>query len=100
MQEKSSQPNFTSQTLNGVYEIYDSKVNLYIEARFEKGVMHGQYKEYFDKEKKKLHLEGRYEDGMKQGVWTTYSRKGSVEGVAIFNKGELLERTLYDFEEK
>ncbi|MCX8093525.1 MAG: hypothetical protein N3E50_05090 [Candidatus Goldbacteria bacterium] len=92
--------NFPSQTLTGVFEIFDSKKNIYIEARFERGIMHGSYKEYFDKEKKKLHLEGRFEDGMKQGVWTTYNRKGKVEGVAIFNKGELLERTLYDFEEK
>jgi antitoxin component YwqK of YwqJK toxin-antitoxin module len=99
-ENKPQQSNFPSQTLNGVYEIFDSRTNVYIEAKFERGIMHGSYKEYFDKEKKKLHLEGRFEDGMKQGVWTTYNRKGKVEGVAIYNKGELLERTLYEFEEK
>ena len=45
-------------------------------------------------------MEGRYEEGMRQGVWTEFDRNGKVEGVEIFNKGELLERTLYEDEEE
>jgi len=98
-EKKKSQPGFALHTLNGTHEIFDPRGNVFVEARFEGGVMHGIYREFFDEEKKKPRAEGRYEDGMKQGVWTAYSRKGAVEGVEIFNRGELLERTLYDVEE-
>jgi antitoxin component YwqK of YwqJK toxin-antitoxin module len=98
-EKKRSQSNFALHTLNGVHEIFDPRGNIFVEARFEGGVMHGIYKEYYDEEKKRLKIEGRYEDGMKQGVWTTYRKKGIVEGVEIFNQGEILERTLYDDEE-
>jgi antitoxin component YwqK of YwqJK toxin-antitoxin module len=100
MEKKKSQHSFSTHTLNGVHEIFDSRGNVFVEARFESGVMHGLYKEFFDEEKKKLKTEGRYEDGMRQGVWTAYTRKAEVEGIEIFNKGELLERTLYDDEEE
>ncbi len=98
-EKKRSQANFAMHTLNGVHEIFDPRGNVFVEARFEGGVMHGPYREFFDEEKKKLRTEGRYEDGMRQGVWTSYTRKNKVEGVEIFNKGELMERTLYDDEE-
>jgi antitoxin component YwqK of YwqJK toxin-antitoxin module len=98
-EKKRAQSNFALHTLNGIHEIFDPRSNAYVEATFEGGVMHGQYREFFDEEKKKLKTEGRYEDGMRQGVWTAYTRKSRVEGVEIFNKGELLERTLYDDEE-
>jgi len=86
-------------TLNGTHEIFDPRGNVFVQARFENGIMHGAYKEFYDDEKKNLCLEGRYEDGMKQGVWTGFDRNGKVDGVEIFNKGELLERTLYEDEE-
>lgn len=98
-EKKRSQANFAMHTLNGVHEIFDPRGNVFVEARFEGGVMHGLYREFYDEEKKKIRVEGRYEDGMRQGVWTAYTRKNKVEGVEIFNKGELLERTLYDDEE-
>jgi antitoxin component YwqK of YwqJK toxin-antitoxin module len=98
-EKKNKQSNFALHTLNGLHEIFDPRGNVFVEARFEGGVMHGVYKEYFDEDKKKIRVEGRYEDGMKQGVWTAYNRKAGVDGVEIFNKGEILERTLYDDEE-
>jgi len=97
MEEKK---NAMSHILNGLHETFDPRGNVFVQAKFENGIMHGAYKEYFDEEKKKLSIEGRYEDGMRQGVWTTYDRNGKVEGVEIFNKGELLERTLYEDEEE
>jgi antitoxin component YwqK of YwqJK toxin-antitoxin module len=86
-------------TLNGIHETYDPRGNIFVQARFENGVMHGIYKEFFDEERKKMKTEGRYEDGMRQGVWTMYDRRSRVESVEIFNRGEILERTLYDDEE-
>ncbi|HRU38732.1 MAG TPA: hypothetical protein P5511_02550 [Candidatus Goldiibacteriota bacterium] len=97
--KKKAQPGFGLHTLNGTHEIFDPRGNVFVEARFEAGVMHGPYREYFDAEKKKMRTEGRFEDGMRQGAWTYFSRKGAVEGVEIFNRGELLERTLYEGEE-
>jgi len=86
-------------TISGIQRIFDPRGNVFVEARFENGIMHGSYTEFFDEERKKISIEGRYEDGMKQGVWSSYNRRGKIEGVEIFNKGELLERTLYDGEE-
>lgn len=100
MEKKRIQPGFGLHTLSGVREIFDQRANLFVEARFEAGILHGLYREFFDEEKKKIKTEGRYEDGMRQGAWTSYTRKGKVEGVEIFNKGELLERTLNDDEEE
>lgn len=88
-----------SQVLNGIQEVYEPGRNLFIQARFENGVMHGAYREFYDEGRKKMRSEGRFEDGMKQGVWTMYDRRSRVESVVIFNRGEILERTLYDDEE-
>ena len=87
-------------TLNGRHETFDPRGNVFVEANFENGIMHGVYKEFFDENKKRIKIEGRYEEGMRQGVWTEYDREKKVEGVEIFNKGELLERTLYADEQE
>ena len=97
---KDKQKHTVSHTLNGQHDTFDPRGNVFVEANFENGIMHGVYKEFFDEHKKKLKVEGRYEEGMRQGVWTEFDRDGKVEGVEIFNKGELLERTLYEDEEE
>jgi len=86
--------------LNGTLEFFDPRGNVYVRASFENGMMHGIYREFFDEERKILKIEGRYEEGVRQGVWTEYNRSANVEGVEIFNRGELLERTLYEGEEE
>jgi antitoxin component YwqK of YwqJK toxin-antitoxin module len=92
------QNDFIVSTLNGIYDAYDSCLKLYKQAKFENGMLHGTYKEYFDEGKKQIKTEGRFESGMKQGVWSEYDKKGRIECVRIWNRGELLERTMYDDE--
>ena len=91
---------FIVSTLNGVYDAYDPYTKVGKQARFENGIMHGVYREFYDEEKKRVKAEGHFENGAKQGVWTEFDRKGRVESVKIWNKGELLERTMYDDEDE
>ena len=97
MAEK-KQNDFIASALNGIYDAYDSYLKVYKQAKFESGMLHGVYREYFDGEKKQMKTEGRFENGMKQGVWSEYDKKGKIECVRIWNRGELLERTMYDDE--
>lgn len=99
-EKKQSQNEFIVSTLNGIYDAYDPYTKIHKQVKFENGIMHGIYKEYYDEEKKQMKMEGHYESGMKQGVWSEFDRKGSIETVKIWNKGELLERTMYDDEEE
>src|SRR5665811_1764233 len=77
-------------TLNGIYDAYDPYTKIHKQVKFENGIMHGLYKEYYDEEKKQMKMEGHYESGMKQGVWSEFDKKGSIEAVKIWNKGCLL----------
>jgi antitoxin component YwqK of YwqJK toxin-antitoxin module len=90
---------FILSTLNGVYDAYDPYTKVSKQAKFENGIMHGIYREFFDEDRKHPKAEGHYENGAKQGVWTEFDKKGRVESVKIWNKGELLERTMYDDED-
>ncbi|MCE5300296.1 MAG: hypothetical protein LLG37_05415 [Spirochaetia bacterium] len=90
---------FVANSLNGVYDTYDPYTKTSRQTRFENGIMHGPYREYGDEDRKTLKVEGHFENGAKHGVWTEYDKKGRVEAVKIYNKGELLERTMYDDEE-
>jgi|GEM_PF-1965351 antitoxin component YwqK of YwqJK toxin-antitoxin module len=87
-------------SLNGVCDAYDPHAKTHKQAKFENGIMHGPYREFFDGVKTSIKVEGYYENGVKHGVWTEYDKKGRVEAVKIWNKGELLERTMYDDEDE
>ncbi len=100
MAEKKHGSDFIVSTLNGTYDAYDPYTKTSKLAKFENGIMHGVYKEFFDEEKKAIKTEGHYENGTKQGVWTEFDKKGRVESVKIWNRGELLERTMYDDEDE
>lgn len=99
-ERKQSRNDLIASSLNGIYDTYDPYAKVHKQAKFENGIMHGICREYFDEEKKHLKMEGHYESGMKQGVWSEFDKKGSIEAVKIWNKGELLERTMYDDEEE
>lgn len=99
-EKKQSRNDLIVNSLNGIYNTYDPYSKLHKQAKFENGIMHGIYKEYYDEDRKNVKIEGHYESGMKQGVWSEFDKKGSIEAVKIWNKGELLERTMYDDEEE
>lgn len=99
-EKKQSRNDFVISTLTGICDAYDSYTKIHKQAKFENGLMHGIYKEYYDEEKKQVKMEGHFENGMKQGVWSEFDKKGRIEAVKIWNKGELLERTMYDDEDE
>ncbi|MEI7542940.1 MAG: hypothetical protein WCJ94_06790 [bacterium] len=96
-ERKHGQNHSITGTLNGTYEAYDTYLHIYKQAKFESGMLHGLYKEYYE-ETKQVKIEGHYENGMKQGAWSEFDKKGKILVVKIWNKGEMLERTMFDDE--
>ena len=72
----------------GMYVSYDPETSLYVEANYDKGVLHGEYTEYFDIDSGLIKAKGSYVCGLKDGQWINYSKDGSAEKVESFLKGK------------
>ncbi len=77
---------------HGLYVSFDPETNLYIEANYEMGVLHGEYTEFYDMDSGLIKSKGFYKAGLKEGQWINYGNDGAVKKIEDFRNGKALKK--------
>ena len=87
----SSKESFLKDSLHGIKVVYyvpkdgDKSQRPSSVLRYDNGLLHGEYQEYF--ESGKIKASGKYEKNKKIGIWTTYHPGGKKMIVIRYKKG-------------
>lgn len=74
--------------VSGKVTLRDENKNLYMEQEFKKGLPHGKFRSYNEKNFK-IMVEGQYEKGQKEGKWTYYYDNGNKKQIEKYENGKL-----------
>ena len=74
---------------HGLYASFDPDTNLYIEANYEMGVLHGEYTEFYDMDSGLIKSKGYYKAGLKDGQWISYGSDGVAKKIESFKNGKI-----------
>src|ERR1035437_458478 len=77
---------------HGLYVSFDPDTNLYVEANYEMGVLHGEFTEFYDMDSGIIKSKGYYKAGLKDGQWINYDNSGAVKKVDNFRNGKTVKK--------
>ncbi len=80
---------YTMGQLNGIVTQYNENGRLWKLISYKNDVLHGHYKEFFDRKNKAVSTSGNYINGQRQGIWTYFYSASKVWKRSPYIKGNL-----------